>query len=249
MSAAVTLAGGCSTERPTSKSTGPDLTACAAEPDKPLVYLDPKTDQPTGFAFDIVRTIVEGEAGRLRLKPVPAPDLVFALLDRDCDVIVSKFPITDEARQSVAFTGSYLDDDLALAVRAPEADATPTVASMAGRSIGVAPGSSGAVWLGANPPGGVTVKQYPGAGDLFAALRKRDIDGAVVDRAVAAHRSTLDDSIRITEVIPTGRELGFAVRPDDPSTLRLLDRGLERLRSDGRYDAIRAHWLGDAPPL
>lgn len=238
------LGAGCTRDTATGPAPGPDITACAAEPDRPLVYLDTGGD-PTGFSFVLLSDIVERRRGALRLDRVSASRVVARLLDGSCDTIVST--VTDDPTQleTVDLSTPFTDDDLAFAVRALDAPTLPSAASLAGRPIGTVEGSAADTWLSTNAPPGSTVSRFPGDGDVFAALRKGRVDAVVTRRIAIAHRTTQDDAISLGEVIPTGRSIGFAVRPGDTATLEFLNSGLAELDEDGSLAELRQRWFGD----
>lgn len=239
-----TGAGGCTDDAATGPEPGPDVTACAVEPDVPFVYLG-RDGAPTGFSFELLRAIVRLRRGTLRLDRVSASRVEFRLLDGRCDVIVSSMTDDPAREQTLRFSPPYLDADLALGVRGTDAALFPTVASLTTHRIGVVAGSDGEAWLSANlPPGSVAVA-FPVAADAFAALRAEDVDGVLARRAVVAHRALADTAIRATEVVPTGRSLVFGLRPRDAASLRLVTTGLERLHDDGSYAELRQRWFGD----
>src|SRR5690606_10983135 len=104
--------------------------------------------------------------GTLRLRRSRLADLIFDLLDRDCDLIISTLVATPELAEQVATTDPYLDADLAVAVRSLDAAALPAAAALAGRPIGAVEGSVAADWLSANRPPDAAVRTFPAVGDL-----------------------------------------------------------------------------------
>lgn len=234
----------CSSGTDAPRRRGPDVTACAVEPDVPLVYLD-RNGEPTGFAFELMRDIVDRHQGTLRLDRVSASRVVFRLVDGRCDVIISA--VTDDSPdlESIDATDAYVDADFALAVRGTDTAAFPTVASLAGRSIGCVAGSRAEAWLRSVVPAGSTIATFPAGGDAFAALRSKSIDGVVTSRVAAAHRSRSDTDVRVTEVIATERSYVFGVRPGDRQTRGLIDDGLDQLGKDGTLAELRQRWFGD----
>lgn len=252
--AVVVAAAGCSKKDDdassgdsTASGSGSDLVICSDIPYEPMEFEDPeKPGEYTGFDIDLVRSIVEDGGGQLTVKVTPFDGIFAALAAKTCDAVVSSVTITDERKKTMAFTEPYFDSDQSLLVRKADASTFKTLTDLAGKVIGVQSGTSGEEYTNANLPAGATVKALPGAADLFAALNSKGIDAVVQDFPINAYRTTQDDGLALSERIPTQEKYGMAVRPDDAETLKLLNDGLDKARSDGTYDTLFTKYFGAA---
>jgi polar amino acid transport system substrate-binding protein len=146
----------------------------------------------------------------------------------------------------VAFTQPYFDADQSLLVRSGDRERYKTLADLKGTTIGVQSGTTGENYAKANTPQGATVKDFPGAEDLFNALASGDIDAVLQDFPVNKYRSLkAAGQFAVTETIKTGEQYGFAVAKESTNLVAALDAALARVRESGEYDTIYKVWFGD----
>jgi len=228
----------------------PTLTICSDIPYEPMEMEAKGENTPsgyTGFDIDLVQAIADGAGRKLVVKVTPF-DSIFASMDAGaCDAVVSSVTITDERKKNMAFTEPYFDSNQSLMVLKSNAETYKTVADLEGKNIGVQSGTTGEEWVNKNKPAGATVKALPGAADLFAALESKTIDAIVQDYPINAYRATQDDNVVITEKIPTDEKYGMAVKTDDSATLNLLNQGLQKAKTDGKYDELYEKYFGEKP--
>jgi polar amino acid transport system substrate-binding protein len=82
---------------------------------------------------------------------------------------------------------------------------------------------------------------------LFAAIESERIDAVVQDFPINAYRATKDDAVVVNEEIKTDEVYGMAVRKGDSATLKLLNDGLKKAKSDGTYDTLFEKYFGKKP--
>jgi polar amino acid transport system substrate-binding protein len=259
------LAGGCSKEEepPTAPSAAPagdlaalardarlissgKLTVCSDIPYAPFEFNDGgSTDTLTGFDVELVRAMAKTLGLTAEFKTTPFDSIIPALAAGTCDMVASATTITEERRQRVAFTQPYFDADQSLLVRGGDRERYRTLADLKGRTIGVQSGTTGENYAKANTPQGATVKDFPGAEDLFNALASGDIDAVLQDFPVNKYRALkASEQFAVTETFRTGEQYGFAVAKENTSLVAALDAALARIRESGEYDAVYKAWFG-----
>jgi polar amino acid transport system substrate-binding protein len=224
------------------------LTVCSDIPYPPFEYTDKSAggEQLTGFDIELVRALASRLGLRADFKTTPFDAIIPSLAAGNCDMVASATTITDERRQKVAFTQPYFDADQSLLVRAADKDRYPQLSDLAGKTIGVQSGTTGETYAKANTPAGATIKDFPGADDLFNALSSGDIDAVLQDFPVNKHRALkAPDAFAVTATFKTGEQYGFAVAKDNPSLVAGLDAALADARASGDYTRIYATFFGE----
>jgi len=267
----VLLIGGCSQEgdgktaaerlRPSSASAGAlvdpvngarlvtpgTLTVCSDIPYAPFEFVEKANgERLTGFDVDLVRTLAERLGLTAEFKATPFDAIIPSLAAGNCDMVASATTITAERRRKVGFTQPYFDADQSLLVRAADKGRYASLADLKGRSIGVQSGTTGERYAKANRPPDATVKDFPGAEDLFSALVSGDIDAVLQDFPVNRYRALKSGGqFTVTATFTTGEQYGFAVAKDNSELVAALDSALTETRDSGRYAAIYRVWFGD----
>jgi polar amino acid transport system substrate-binding protein len=161
-------------------------------------------------------------------------------------MVASATTITEERKQKVAFTQAYFDADQSLLIRAGDKDRYKALADLTGKTIGVQSGTTGETYAKAHAPARATVKDFPGADDLFNALTSGDIDAVLQDFPVNKYRALkAPEQFAVTETFKTGEQYGFAVAKDNPNLVSALDAALANARQSGEYGKIYKAWFGE----
>jgi polar amino acid transport system substrate-binding protein len=262
------LIGGCSNEQGTAESgggapasaaelAGPlqgarlvapgSLTVCSDIPYAPFEYMSRDDGEGlTGFDVELVRTLAERLGLRAEFKATPFDSIIPALAAGNCDMVASATTITEERGRRVGFTAPYFDADQSLLIRAADKDRYRSLTDLAGKVIGVQSGTTGQRSAKAHALEGATVKDFPGAEDLFSALTSGDIDAVLQDFPVNKHRALkAPDQFAVTETFKTGEQYGFAVAKDNPRLVAALSDALAQTRESGDYEALYRTWFGD----
>ncbi|MDX1511128.1 MAG: ABC transporter substrate-binding protein [Nitriliruptorales bacterium] len=216
------------------------LTICSDIPYAPFEVEDP--DAPSGYSgFDI--ELVDAIAQRLDLTievKVTAFDPIQngqALEADSCDIAASAMTINAEREENIDFTDPYFDADQSMLVKKDNPFAS--LDELAGQTVGVQADTTGQEYAEANVGADVTVREFPGAAELFQALEAGDIVAIIQDLPVNVERAQQDDTVEVTATFPTGEQYGFAVKQDrGDDLLQALNDTLAALRADGTYDTI-----------
>ena len=224
--------------------TAGQLTVCSDIPYAPFEFS--QGEKLTGFDVELVRAIAQQLGLKAEFKATPFDTIIASLAAGNCDLVASATTITEERRQKVAFSAPYFDADQSLLIRVGEAGKYKTLADLKGRKIGVQSGTTGETYAKAHKPEGATIKDFPGAEDLFNALTSGDIDAVLQDFPVNKYRVLQGaDKFAVTETFKTGEQYGFAMTKDNPRLVEAVDAALAGLRSSGGYDTVYKAWFGD----
>ena len=225
------------------------LTVCSDIPYAPFEFTD--TDKAsgatlTGFDIDIVRALAQQLGLTAEFRTTPFDAIIPALAAGDCDMIASATTITDSRKQKVTFTQHYFDADQSLLIRAADKNSFRQLTDLRGKTLGVQSGTTGEGYAKTHTPTGATIKDFPGADDLFSALISGDIDAVLQDFPVNKYRALkAPGQFAVTETFKTGEQYGFAVAKDNPTLAAALDAALTNLRQSGDYAKIHKAWFGE----
>lgn len=223
-----------------------DLTVCSDIPYAPFeFYEDDAKTKLTGFDVDLISHLAEDLGLEPEFKTTPFDSIIQSLAAGDCDVIASATTITDERKEKVAFTDPYFDADQSLLVNKSDAENYKKLEDLKDKTIGVQSGTTGADYAEKNKPEGATVKEFPGADDMFAALASGDADALLQDFPVNSYRALKNpDKLVVTETFTTGEQYGFATTKENESLAEALSAVLADTHDDGDYDEIFEKWFG-----
>jgi ABC-type amino acid transport substrate-binding protein len=204
--------------------------------------LDRSSEQPEGFAVDLLRAIAE-DAGLAVVVGDPGGPGVDGLAAGECDVVTA-WAVPGPPDAPVDVTGPYYDSALSLLVRAEDGETYATLTRLMGQRIGALRDSAGATYATDHTPDGGAVVLFDDVDALIAALRSKDVAAVVTDLPVGAWRAHQDPGLAVVERFTTSAQVGFAVDHANGDLRAFLATGIDRLRADGRYDEIYAAYFG-----
>lgn len=225
--------------------TDGQLTVCSDMPYEPFEFQN-EDGETEGFDYDVVSAMGEQVGVEVEFVTTPFDGIIAALQAGNCDMIASAMTITEERAEQVAFTEPYFDADQSLLVLVENEETYATLEDLAGKTIGVQSGTTGATYATENLPEGATIKEFSTGAEMFPALVSGEIDAALQDLPVNAYRATTaPDEFVVTETFSTGEQYGFAVTQENTALLEALDAALATIREDGTYDEVYATWFGE----
>ncbi|MWG34210.1 transporter substrate-binding domain-containing protein [Halomarina oriensis] len=203
----------------------------------------------TGFDVELLEAVVEAAPGYTfdRWSEFEFDSLIPALTGGDIDVIAAAMTITEERRQTIAFTDAYYEADQSILVRA-DGDFQPTeLGDLAGRPIGAQTGTTGEGVIRSEliETGDLSESNYNGYGNYTLAvqdLENGNIDAIVIDKPVAETFASERD-VEVAFTYETGEEYGFGIRQDAGDIQSALNEGLATVEEDGTYEELRNEWF------
>lgn len=219
-----------------------NLTICTHAPYEPFqMQVD---GDWTGFDMDLINAVALGLDLETSVIVTPFDGIWRQPAAGACDMVASAVTITEERAAETRFTDPYFDADQSLLVRADDAEAYPTLASLAGRNIAVQTGTTGEAYALEHQPPGARLFAFEDPASMFLALQSYEVDAILQDLPVNGFRSAQDPTVTLTERLTTGEQYAFAVAPDNPALAEAINAELADMRETGVYDQIFFKWFG-----
>lgn len=217
----------------------------------PFEYRNNKSEL-IGFEIDIVHAVAQEAGFNPRILFAPLKDWQKSLHNKQTDGWASAFVINDRDKHIVHFSKPFLDNTFVLQFTdKPENARIQSAADLRGKKISVSKyygketidlaarlsGSSDNVVI-ANSIYLSIRNVYTGAADAVIG------EDRVLDYFAIKHRAERLPPMRSVSTGEPKRQMAFIVAKDNPELLNLLNTGLDRIRANGRYEAIMKKWFG-----
>jgi polar amino acid transport system substrate-binding protein len=217
------------------------LTVCTNPPYEPFEFTD-DSGAVVGLDLDLMGEVAAdlGVEPEIVIAPFEGIETGQVLEVGTCDVLASAITITEERQGKFDFSEPYFDADQGLLV--PAGSDLSDVESLQGATVAVQQATTGEAWAEEN---GLAVVQFEDLGLQVAALESGQVDAVVNDFAVL--QTFVEEGFEVATNFDTGEQYGFGVRKGHTALLDAVDATLERVRTDGTYDALYTEWIGVAP--
>jgi polar amino acid transport system substrate-binding protein len=209
---------------------------------EPFEYRDPKTGEVVGFDVDLARELAKDLGVEVRFRNVRFDDINAELRTGRADLIISGLTVTP-ARESVyAFSQPYFHTVTALLVSKARASDVTSVKDLdrPGRVVAVQSGTTGVEAARKACPK-AEHRQFKTDNDAVLDVVQGRCDAFLFDLATLRkhHERNPETTILLPEPI-TSEPYAVAARKDEPELARWVDSVLDRMRADGRLQAIHA---------
>jgi polar amino acid transport system substrate-binding protein len=172
--------------------------------------------------------------------------LIPALLNKQIDVIASGMTITEERAQVVAFTVPYWRADQAILAHRDSSYEFKSLDDLVGKTVGVQSDTTAQLMLQdfVNETGeNINIKIYSSHVLAVQDLENGKTDAVVVDSPVAKMFENVRN-VKITGIIQTNENYGFAARKEDAELLNKLNNALKEFLNSAEWQAILQKYLG-----
>lgn len=215
------------------------LTVCSDIPYPPFEFEDASAPSGySGFDIDLVQEIADRLDLELEVLEVGFDGLQSGatLAAGQCDLAASAMTITEERAENLNFSDPYYDSLQSLVVPA-DSDIT-SLEDLAGQSLGVQRGTTGAMFAQENAPEDTEIIEFSSGPDLFTAMQAGQVAGGLQDLPVNIERVEQDDEFQIVAEFDTGEQYGFAAALGNDALTDAVNATLQEMRDDGTYDEI-----------
>lgn len=218
----------------------------------PFEDLPAGANEPVGFDVDLYKEV----AKRLGLTAKSTTTDFAALFTQSVpqgqfDVGISAITIKEERKKTVDFTVAYFEANLSLAVNVSKTPNIKTIDDLAGQTIGVQSGTTGADCAKALVTQGKAkdVKEFDTAVLAFDDLVAGRVAAVINDRPASEGIIEQRTTIKVVQVLETNEKYGFAISKDKPDLRIAINGALENMMKDGTYATIYKTWFETDVPF
>ncbi|MFE7212724.1 glutamate ABC transporter substrate-binding protein [Streptomyces sp. NPDC057611] len=218
--------------------------------DQPGLGLKQPDGSYSGFDVDVA-TYVAKELGykpdQIEWVETKSADRENALARGDVKFIVATYSINDERKQKVDFAGPYLLAHQDLLVKADSDIAKGT--DLNGKKLCSVTGSTSAQNVQKSIAPKADLKELGGYSECIAGLQSGAVDALTTDDSILAGYASQDKykgQFKLAGLKLSNENYGIGVKKGDTATVDKINSALEKMVSDGSWDAAVKKNLGPA---
>lgn len=205
----------------------------------PFESLDPQNNV-VGFDIDLMNEVAKSLGVKVQIVQMGFDGLIAALQAKKFDVMAAGVSITPERQQVVDFTTPYLVGKDALVVNKDWTKPVTGLQDFAGFTIAAQIGTVQADAAKKVP--NVKVKEYNLFTEAATAVASKQADAVYLNEAVGKAFVAANPNLKIAAELPA-KDTAFAVRKDTPDLTQAINKALDQMKQDGRFDALVAKWF------
>jgi ABC-type amino acid transport substrate-binding protein len=224
----------------------------AVKNDLPLFgYLDPKTNEYTGFEVDIAREIARaifGDPNKIEFKSATTRTRIPMVKEEVVDVALATITMTPERAKEVDFSDVYFVTGPAVGVMKDSPMPGRKLEDYAGKTIAVTKGSVYEKIVKERVPT-IKVVQIETHAEILQALQTKRIDGVVTDETNLQSMGRHDPNL-VVAVPPFEpySKYGAAMKQGRPEFVKFVNGVIQNLKSSGKWTEIYTRNIGMAAP-
>ncbi len=218
----------------------------------PFEEIPAGASEPVGFDVDLYKEV----AKRLGLTAKSTTTDFAALFTQSIprgtfDIGVAAITIKEERKKTVDFTIPYFEANLSLAINTTKTPNIKTIDDLAGTTIGVQDGTTGADCADAIVKQGKAkeVKRFDTTVLAFDDLVAGGVQSVINDRPASEGIIALRSALKVVQVLETNEKYGFAISKEKPDLRAAIDGALEAMMKDGTYATIYKRWFKTDVPF
>lgn len=196
-----------------------------------------------GFDIDLMNEIAERLDLEVEYVNTSFDTIFTQLAAGEFDAIISSVTITEERKQTIAFSNPYFEANQALV--AAKGSGIEGVDDLAGKDLGTQAGTTGLDYAREHFTD-ATIKEFQDAPAGFTALSAGQVDAMFIDLPVALEQIEEDDELELVAEVETNEQYGIGVQQDNAALLQAINEALEEIIADGTYAEIFETWFAGA---
>jgi polar amino acid transport system substrate-binding protein len=212
-----------------------------------LSYFNPLDGKLEGFEIDLLRELARaifGNPNAITFKAVTTDERIGAVQSGSVDVVASAMTITCTRKKQVDFSTVYFDAGQRVLV--PSDSTARGIADLGGKRVCATKGSTSIDNLPIANPRAIP---YPVAQrtDCLVRLQQGAVDAITSDDSILLGYRAQDPNTKLVGPSFSYQPYGMAISKTHPDFVGFVNGVLDRMRADGTWTRIYAHWLGRAP--
>lgn len=232
------------------------LSACGTKPARkvvigldddfpPMGFRDSNGDL-TGFDIELAKEACTRMGVEVEFQPIDWDSKELEMSSKKIDLLWNGVTITPARQEIWAFSEPYIANSQIIIVK--NGSPIGSKADLAGKKIGVQKGSSAVDAVEADSAVYATfdeVLEYPENVSAFLDLDIGRIDAVVADEIMARYYITQQKSdFKVLDEDFGDEDYGIATRKDETVLIAAVQKALDDMKKDGKYDEIYKKWFG-----
>lgn len=220
------------------------LTICTHLPYAPFEFT--QDGEVVGFDIDVLRIAADAEGLDTKVVDTPWETIVSgeALNTGKCDVAAGAMTIRPEREEVMDFTDPYFEATQALLTK--KGSGITSLDQLAGKTIAVQEGTTGAEYVSQNTPEGARVVSFEDSVLTMQAVKTGKADAGVNDNGLLYNFVKQNPDTEVTAEFQTGEQYGFAVKKGGNDAL--LEALNAAIADEEAYNKAYETWFGTAAP-
>ena len=168
------------------------------------------------------------------------------LVDKEVDMVVSSYSITDARKQKVDFAGPYFVAHQDLLIRRNDEGLTGPE-SLDGKNLCSVAGTTSAAYVKANYIGKIQLQEYQTFSECVEALAKGQIDAVTTDDVILAGFAALPEYKGLLKVVGKGftdERYGIGLPKGDSAKVAKVNDALKKYIADGTWKTVLDNTVG-----
>ncbi|WP_244834881.1 transporter substrate-binding domain-containing protein [Clostridium sp. BJN0001] len=208
---------------------------------QPFEYME--NNEYKGFDIELV-TELSKEMGYENVEFVNTDfkGLIPGLIANKFDLISSAMYITDERKESINFSDPYYPGGLSIMVKTENND-VKNLDDLKGKNVAVQVGTKSVEYLEKNCSD-IKRVEVETNNEMFLQLESGKVDAVVTGRPAALVYAKASGKVKVLDYEVTKEMYGYGLRKDDEDMLKKVNKALEALKENGKYDEISEKYFG-----
>ncbi len=205
-----------------------------------------------GFETEFTKAVCEKLGVTPKFQEIEWSKKEFELNAKTIDLVWNGLTVTDERKENMLFSKSYMKNKQATVVKAENADKYPTTAEMANITIAFESGSAGENVIKADEAL-KNCKQVPNEAqkDALLEVKSGTADACIIDftmaKAATAEGTDYADLKVLENIQNTDEEYAIGARLGDTETIAKIDAAIDELAAEGKLlEIAKKYNLDDA---
>ena len=213
----------------------------------PFEYHDPKTNELVGYDIDLGNMIAKKLGVKVEWKEMQFQSLIPTLQNHQADMVIAAMYITDQRKQVIDMSESYMKTGMSLVRRSDDASIN-SLKDINGKTVGVKSGATSekaAQDLNANNGAKLTIKAYKDTTDYMTDLQLKRVDVAFNDylNQLGYNKQHPNAKLEIVGDPFVKADLGIGVNKGQTELVNLVNSVIEDMQKSGEADQLFSKWL------
>lgn len=205
--------------------------------------------QFTGFDVELLILFAKAYGYQLEIADTSFAGLLTGIEQGKYDMGGSGVTITEERKETMTFSDPYHTEDIVVVVQG-DGTIKRTLADFENATLGVIDGSLYDGFSRKLFPN-AQIDSYPSFNDLFQCVKQKKIDGFLLDIPNLSAVQRTDKNLSYIPVPGYSVEIGIAFGKNETGEKlqKEMNAFLNKINSDGTYDALWTKWCGETEPM